>query len=184
MTPPSAERLVARLNDYAGDAESSNLHAQAHARAILQELESPKKAWPHFRGDLDERLYYGAHFQIWSALQLLDQGKSKVEAQEALLRGAEALEFLCKDPALDGGVRSEQLLKAGFAYYIAGHYARSYVLVNELPGLGAELPRPLSLLLSVLQKHLQAARDTTLDLFSDESLSDSGIAGELEAGSV
>src|SRR6266704_4801340 len=106
MTAPSPERLVARLKEYASDGGVRNLQAQAHARAILQELGSPRATWPRFREDLDERLYYGAHFQIWSALELLDQGKSKVEAQQALLRGAEALEFLCRDPALDGGVRA------------------------------------------------------------------------------
>jgi len=184
MTPLNAETLVAQLVGYAADPEVGNLHAQAHARAILQELGSPPTAWPKFRADLDERLYYGAHFQIWTALELLEQGKSKAEAQQALLNGAEGLEFLCEDSSLNAGLRSEQLLKAAFAYYIAGHYARSYVLINELSALNTDLPLPLALLLSIIQKHFQAARNLTLEVFSDETLSDLKIAGELEAGTI
>ena len=184
MTPPDAEALISRLNAYAGDPEIIKLQAQAHARAILQELGSPRIAWPRFRADLDQRLFYGAHFQIWSALELLDAGKSRLEAQEALSKGAESLEFLCEDPNLDPEVRTEQLLKAAFAYYIAGHYARSFVIIGELSALGEALPRPLSLLLSIMQKRLQAARQITVDVFQAENLTDSGIASELEAGVV
>src|SRR5205807_142663 len=184
MARPNANRLVSRLESYANDASVRNLHAQAHARAILQELRSPRTAWPQFRRDLDHRLYYGAHFQIWTALELLDQGQAKEQAQEALLNGAEALEFLCEDPTLNSDVRSEQLLKAGFAYYIAGHYARSYVVIKDLLSRGTELPRPLSLLVAILQKHLQSAREITINIFSDQSFSDSQIGADLETAEI
>lgn len=184
MTPPSSQRLVARLREYASDGAVRNLQAQAHARAILQELGSPRATWPRFREDLDQKLYYGAHFQIWSALELLEQGQAREEAQQALLTGAESLEFLCEDPGLDDEFRSEQSLKAGFAYYIAGHYARSYVLINKLLERTPELRRPLALLLAVMRKLLQSAREITLDVFSDGIFADDAIASELEGGTL
>jgi superfamily II DNA/RNA helicase len=184
MALPNKDRLLARLEAYANDAAARNYHAQAHARSILQGLKSSESAWPQFSRDLNKRLYYGAHFQIWTALELLNQEQGKEQAQQALLDGAEALEFICEDPGLESAVRSEQLLKAGFAYYVAGHYARSYVLINELLARANDLPRPLALLVAVLQKHLGHARGISLAIFSDLSLHDAGIASELEAAEI
>src|SRR5260370_22916093 len=123
MAEPNAEKLLSRLRECAQNSETKSIRAQAHARAILQGIGSPSAAWPNFRGDLNQRLFHGAHFQIWSALELMEKGQSREEAQQALLAGAEALEFLCEDAALASETRSEQLLKAAFAYYVAGHYA-------------------------------------------------------------
>jgi len=109
MGLPDTKRLIERLETYEHDSIAQNYHAQAHARSILQQLKSPESGWPHFRKDLDEKLYYGAHFQMWAALELLDKGEGKAAAQQALLNGAEALEFLCDNPNLEPALRSEQL---------------------------------------------------------------------------
>lgn len=50
------------------------LHTQAHAREILKELNALENEWPIFQKDLDIRLTYAAHYQIWKGLQLLGVG--------------------------------------------------------------------------------------------------------------
>ena len=67
-----------------------------------------------------------------------------------LLNGAEALEFLCADPRHDSNVRLEQVVSATIAYYLAGHYARSFVLLREAVPEDMALPPVLGLLVAVL----------------------------------
>jgi hypothetical protein len=81
-------------------------------------------------------------------------------------------------------MRCEELLKAAFAYYIAGHYARAFVLMSEVTKLEQEFAAPISLLICVLNRRFLDARRTTLSVFSDEANSDAAVASALEAGEL
>ena len=41
---------------------------QIHEKFILRELEYSEENWPDFSEDLDTRVYYLAHYQIWKAI--------------------------------------------------------------------------------------------------------------------
>src|SRR5688572_26850851 len=85
-----------------------NLHAQAHARAILRQLATPGADWPNFRADLDERLHAAAYHLFWTALQILEAGQQPQAVRPLLVAAAEAWEFLGGDPRFDAPLRVEQ----------------------------------------------------------------------------
>ena len=71
-----------------------------------------------------------------------------------MTKGAESLEFLYRDPDSDPNVRDEELFKATLAYYISGHYARSYVLMKETADTLKNLPKHLDLIAAILKKEV------------------------------
>ncbi len=184
MVIANTAAVLERANRFLQSSVVRNLHSQAHARAILRNVGRNADDWPNFRADLDERLHHAAHSLLWSALELMEAGHPQPEVNPLLLAGAEALEFLCVDPRYPSDVRLEQTVTATFAYYLAGYYARSYVLLREAIPDGAELPPALALLVTVLRKQFGPARRLTLSTFADTALADSVIAAALEAGAL
>ena len=134
------ERARDRLVAFSQDSAVVNIHAQAQARAILKRTEAPATDWPNFDPNLDERLHHIAHRLIWGALELLEVDQFQEDAKTCLVQGAEALEFLYGDSSMPATLRTEELLKASFAYYIGGHSARAFVLLHDT--LESFLPVP------------------------------------------
>lgn len=157
-----------------------NLHSQAHARSILQSLNAPEAEWPPFQKDLEFRLIYVSHYKIWRALELLEVGESQEQAKIFLMEGAEALEFLYKNVISDSASRLDELFKAIFAYYIAGHYARSYVLMKETLETTKKIPEHLDLIAAIMRKDLKRAREITRDTFNNEIFTDHFISAQLD----
>ncbi len=184
MSIGNLDAILEKLQRFSEQSEVLSLHAQAHARAILRGLDAPEADWPSFHQDLDIRLYYAAHYQIWKALQLLEVNKHQVQAKECLAKGAEALEFLYRDSRSDPIVRGEELFKATLAYYISGHYARSYVLMKETSDTLENLPKHLDLIAAVLKKDLKSTRLITLEAFAKDALTDQTITDELGKGTL
>ena len=98
MPIPNQQATLNRATALAAHATVKNLHAQAHARAILRNLTAPTDDWPNFRADLDDRLHHAGHSLVWSGLQLLEVGRRDEQVRQLLLTGAEALEFLQREP--------------------------------------------------------------------------------------
>jgi len=184
MSIGNPNATLKRLQKFSERSDILRLHAQAHARAILRGLNAPKRDWPSFQEDLDVRLYYAAHNQIWKALQLLEIKQHPEQAKEYLVKGAEALEFLYQDPNSDPIVRDEELLKAILAYYISGHYARSYVLMKETADTLKNLPKHIDLIAAILKKDLKSARLITLEAFTNDALTDQTTTDELVKGTL
>src|SRR5688572_10288527 len=153
----------AALDRFSASPAIANLYAQAHARAIMRRLGTPPDEWPAYRPDLDARLRDAAYYEIWTALDLLDSGEGLEESARHLVSGAEALEFL--RAGIDSQTYADETLTATLAYYISGHHARSFVLLREAIGQPVLLPPHAQLIVSVLKKDLDVARDATLRIF-------------------
>jgi len=184
MSIGNPDATLEKLQRFSERSEVLRLHAQAHARAILRGLNAPEADWPSFQKDLDIRLYYAAHCQIWKALQLLEVNQRQEQAKENLAKGAEALEFLYRDSGSDPIVRDEELFKATLVYYISGHYARSYVLMKETADTLKNLPKHLDLIAAILKKDLKSARLITLEAFTKDALTDQTITDEIGKGTL
>ena len=178
--PHTRDRLVA----FSRDSAVVNIHAQAQARAILKRTDAPTTDWPNFDPNLDERLHHIAHRLIWGALELLQVDQFQEDAKTCLVQGAEALEFLYGDSSMPVTLRTEELLKASFAYYIGGHGARAFVLLNDTLESFLPVPPMLQLAVGVLQKNLRGARQLTIDLFGDDAFLDNTVADQLDAGEI
>ncbi len=184
MTISAPEETLRRAQIFLQTPLVRNLHAQAHARAVLRNIASGSDDWPNFRVDLDDRLHHAAHSLLWSALQLMEAGQPQADVNPLLLAGSEALEFLCADPRYPSPVRLEQAVAATFGYYLSGYYARSYVLLRGAVPDETVLPPALALLVSVLRKQFDEARRLTITHFSQATLSDVVIAEQLAAGEL
>jgi superfamily II DNA/RNA helicase len=184
MVIPATQETLLRAQAFLQNPLVRNLHAQAHARAILRNVARQSDDWPNFRSDLDERLHHAAHYLLWASLHLLEAGQPPADVAPLLLTGSEALEFLCADPRESTAVRLEQAVTATFGYYLSGYYARSYVLLREAIPEGTPLPPAIRLLVSVLRKQFGEARRITVEHFSQDALRDETIAEELAAGSL
>jgi len=184
MATENTESKIEILKKFSKRSDILKLHAQAHAREILRELNAPKKEWPLFQKDLDIRLTYAAHHQIWKGLQLLEANKHWKQVKEILVKGAEALEFLHKDVKSNAILRDDEILKASLTYYISGHYARSYVLMKENFNTSKKLPEYLDIIVAILKKDFKKAYLIISDTFARDDLTDDAITKELTKGNL
>jgi superfamily II DNA/RNA helicase len=178
----ASEEILRRAQSFLINPQVRYFHAEAHARAILRNVARPSDDWPKFRSDLDDRLHHAAHYLLWAALHLLEAGRSQAEVSPLLLFASESLEFLCADPSENTPVQLEQAVTATFGYYLAGHYARSYVLLKEAIPDGTPLPPAIELLVRVLRKQFGIARRITVENFALATLNDDDIAQALLDG--
>lgn len=176
------EQLSRRMETLLRDGTRRNLHAQAHARVILKQLGTPEQEWPAFSPTLDERLAYFANISLVMALDLVDEPTHQDLAVELLTQGAEAIEFLCAAGRFKACVPDE-LLKAATAYHIAGHHARSYVLMHTLSSSNDFEPDSFTrVLIAVLNRDLVRARESTLAVFNQPQFVDASVAANLTDG--
>lgn len=164
-----------KLQEFSEEYEKKKYHHQVHERSILYDLKHPKELWPDFSGDLDIRLYYSTHYQIWKGFQLLKYKECEVEAKEYLIKGAESLEYLYNsNPYIPNEIKIEILFKSMLTYYISGKHACAYVLSEELKSY-SELPPLLNLIFIVMNKDLKSVRLIISQVFSDEKYKENNI---------
>ncbi|MCZ3365674.1 MULTISPECIES: DEAD/DEAH box helicase [Methanobacterium] len=183
MSNQNPEILFETLEKFSEDYLDMRLEAQAHARSIISNLNPNKAQWPHFKKDLDIRLYYMANFQILSALNLLEFEKYQKPAKDYLKKGAEALEYLYKYPGCDSSISDEVIFNSILAYYISGNYASAYVLSKEIDGK-LELSDPQKLIATFLKKDLKGALTKALNILNDRKYKDQIIANEILEGNI
>ena len=122
--PRDINAWAERWRGILADRSQGNIHAQAHAKQILHDLDTAIDDWPRFRVDLDVRLVHAAHLMLVAGLDFLDAGEHEDLATALLARGAESLEFaIATTPSHLSS--PDEVLKAAAAYHIAGHHARS-----------------------------------------------------------
>lgn len=178
------DKAQSQLVAFAARTNVLHVHAQAQARAILKRTGTPVEEWPNFDVNLDERLHHIAHRLLWGAFELLEAEAHQTDACNCLVQGAEALEFLYADTNMPAVLRTEELIKASFAYYIGGHSARAYVLINETIDQLLPIPPLLQLAVAVLRRDLLGARDQFITVFANSDVSDDTIAEQLADGSL
>ena len=182
ISDPQASRN--RLVAFSQQESVLNVLAQAQARAILKRTGTPPEEWPNFDRRLESRVYHIAHRLLWGSLELLEAEEFEDEARRCLTIGAEALEFLYSDAAMPAALRTEELLRASFGYYIGDHSARAFVLLNDMLDSLLPVPIVLQLAVAVLRRDLRGARNLFFDVFSDDKFADAYIAEQLASGKL
>lgn len=117
-----------------------NSVAQSHSRDVLRNLHVPITDWPSYTPTLDDDLVYASQSLLYFGLNLKLSSPDSTEGNEYLTRGAEVLEYLYSRADNTDPERPCQLFSAALAYYIAGHFARAFVLIRDLES-EAPLPR-------------------------------------------
>ena len=183
MEREQAEQVLAEVRQLTVGRRFRNFIAQAHSRAVLQRLGADPAQWPRYSPALDEDLLYTAHLLFWQGLQLRTLSDFRTYGDDLIKQGAEILEFLYSETAPTTADRIDQLFNAALGYYIAGHYARAYVLMKELEE-GDGLPQELELLRRLFLKNLVGLRDLVFRVLGNERYSDAAIAAALRAGNI
>ncbi|GIK37993.1 MAG: hypothetical protein BroJett011_18260 [Chloroflexota bacterium] len=184
MEHEQAERILAAMRQLTTEGRFRNFAAQAHSRAVLQRLGVDPVQWPNYTPTLDENLLYTAHLLFWQGLQLRELPDFRPDGDELIKQGAEILEFLYSE-AVDTQApveRIDQLVNAALGYYIAGHYARAYVLAKDLES--EDLPQELGLLHRLFLKNLAGLRDLIYQVLDDDSYTDAVVAAALHQGAI
>lgn len=178
-----AQQIIAETQGLTSGRLFRNFVAQAHSRAVLQRLEADPAEWPQYSRQLDGNLIYTAHLLFWQGLQLRTLTEFRAQGDDLIKQGAEILEFLYSEGDTDRPERVEQLFNSALGYYIAGHYARAYVLMKDLQGADS-LTQEMELLRRFFLKDLVGLRNLVFEVLADEKYSDSVITRRLEAGDI
>lgn len=179
--PRNLDQLAASLEELLDDGRLLNLQAQAHARTILSQLDTPRDEWPRFTASLDERLLYGAHLMLVRGMELVDtEGRAEL-SKRLLLRGAESLEFVANVPQSRLSQFDERV-NAAIAYHVAGYHARSYVMVSRLTeeeqtGVTSDALAPG--ILALLRRDLRDLSASCIRILANEAFQDVPIAAGL-----
>ncbi len=177
--------LAERLQDYLNSPVTSNLIRQAHARKMMVELGSNRAEWPQFNDQLDELLHYGANNLLSGGLDLLGNDEFSNQAKSFLFHGAESLEFLASSPETYRGSIPDSKLKSAAAYYLSGHHARAFVIldrdIRDLGDLGI-LEQIVALMLKqdISATHYAAVGILAQELYTDRAIAASIDLNELE----
>jgi superfamily II DNA/RNA helicase len=183
MEPEQAERVLAETQSLISERRFRNFVAQAHSRAVLQHLEADPNEWPRYSPVLDENLLYTAHLLFWQGLQLRALPAFRVQGDGLVTQGSEIIEFLYSEAGSEDVEKTEQLFSAALGYYIAGHYARAYVLMKDIEN-GDALPSELELLRRLFLKNLAGLRNQIFQLWNNERYSDSAIVAALRTEEI
>lgn len=184
--PRDVEQLASDLRTVLEERGFLNLHAQAHARTLLNQLGTPVVQWPRFTPSLDERLLYGAHLMLVRGMEFSDDDTYADLSRDLLLRGAESLEFIAELPQTRLSQFDERL-NAAIGYHVAGYHARSYVMVSRLDQMERARVASDSIapaILALLRRDLRTLSATCLQLLDNEAFQDAPLAAGLRVGEV
>lgn len=160
-----------------------NFVAQSHSRDILRHLHVSEEEWPSYTPSLDDDLVYAAQTLLYLGLQVKLASPAAADGDSYLTRGAEILEYVYARSDNSDPERVCQLFSAALAYYMAGHFARAYVLVRDLEA-EAPLPRFLRPIRHLLLKSFGPLRRVVLEQLLREEYDDEQMAAAVTAGEL
>lgn len=162
--------------------ESRRLQAQAHTRSIFQSRRVPPEAQPAFTPNLVQRTYQQAYDYLRVGMEYLSEETATSVTDELFQTAGELLEKLYFNAPVEYHGRERELYTAALCYYLSGHYARSYVLMQGTRV--SQVPRPFAILRMLYAKEFDQMRRETLELLLQPDHSDQGIAQALQEGTV
>lgn len=173
--------LRASAEDILREGRFQNFAAQSHSRDVLRQMHIPEAEWPAYTPAIDEDLVYAAQTLLYVGLRLKRADAGSADADIYLTRGAEILEYVYARADDGDPERVCQLFSAALAYYMAGHFARAFVLVRDLEA-ETPLPRFLRPLRHLLMKEFRPLRVEVLRQLFRSEYEDAELAAAVSAG--
>jgi len=176
--------LAARSEELLATGRFQNYIAQCHSRDVMRSMRTPEADWPQYTANLDEDLVYTAQYLLYIGMNLISSADYLVRGQECLTLGAEIIEHVYAGAVgSDDPERVTQLFTAALAYYMAGHFARAYVLVRDLES-NEELPRFVQPLRHLLLKDFRQLRVFVVSSLLREDYSDDALSRRVSSGEL
>lgn len=180
MNTDSAETLKG-ASEYLTGPRYIDLYAKTHALDIHQFRRTPENLRPHISEQLPKRAYDIAYDCILLALKFFEEEEADPDTDVVLQHAAQLLEKLYLNKPADTPQRTETLHTAALAYYLAGHYARAFVLMRGVSGSDGS---PMNLIQSLFLRELPKIKNATLKVFSQEHFIDTLLASSVRRGEI
>lgn len=180
MNTDDAETLK-RAFEYVTGPSYIDLYAKTHALDIHQFRKTPENLRPHISEQLPKRAYEIAYNYILLALKFFEEEEANPETDVMLQHAAQLLEKLYLNKPADTPQRTDTLRTAALAYYLAGHYARAFVLMRGVTGLDDS---PMNLMQSLFLRELPKIKNATLKVLSQERFIDTPLSNSVRRGEI
>lgn len=183
MASELLESYLRRTEEVLRTGRFQNFLAQSHSRDVLRYLGVPPEEWPAYTASLDEDLVYTAQYLLYLGLVLKSSVETAATGDSNLTLGAEILEHVYSRSEDDDPERVCQLFTAALAYYMAGHFARAFVLIRDLEA-EETLPRFLQPLRHLLLKEFGRLRADVIGRLVQTDYGDERLAQQVDAGEL
>lgn len=158
-----------------------NLYAKIHARAIHRHRQTPDDQRPRISESIAEQGHELAYDHILSGLKYLINGEADENSDKTLRNAAQILEKLYWNESSNLAEKASELETAALAYYLAGYYARSFVLMQ---GVNYSTNNSNSLMRLMFLRDLPKIRDLVLKTLSQERFRDIFLASSVSRGDI
>lgn len=158
-----------------------NLYGKIHARAIHRHRRTPQEQRPNISEHVAEQGYNLAYNHILDALNYLARCESDQNSDNTLKNAAQILEKLYWNEPADVADRTDALEVAALAYYLAGYYARAYVLMQ---GVSESTNSSNKMMRLMFLRELPKIRDLALKTLSQAQFRDVLLADSVNKGEI
>jgi hypothetical protein len=164
------------------ESDAQLLHNKIHAEDIHIQQETPEHLRPKFGPRNREAARKHAHNIILDTLKLLTENGPDEFSDDALITAATNLEKIYLKSSPDAPERIQELYNAALAYYLAGQYARAFVIMRAIENEEENPPDQILMRLMFLRQ-LESLKDETTR-FLRQNNTDRFLASAVEAGDL
>ncbi len=158
-----------------------SLYAKIHARAIHRHRQTPEEQRPRISESEAERGYKLAYDQILTGLKYLAECEANEVSDKTLRNAAQILEKLYWNEPSNQTEKASELETAALAYYLAGYYARAFVLMQ---GVNASTSSSNNMMKLMFLRELPKIRGLTLKTLSQAQCRDIFLANSANRGEI
>lgn len=158
-----------------------DLYAKTQALDIHQFRGTPQHLRPRINEQVPKRAFEIAYNYVLDALQYFEGEEPNEETDIALQHAAQLLEKLFLNKPADAPQRTMALQTAALAYYLAGHYARAFVLMR---GVIDAKDRPTYLMRLLFLREVHQIRNETLQVLGQRNFIDAHLTDLVRHGDI
>ena len=158
-----------------------DLYAKVHAFDIHESRGTPDELRPRISRLSLTRAHDLAYERIVLALKYFEEGYANEETDKELQHAAQLLEKLYLNRSVDDPHRTKELHTAALSYYLAGHYARAFVLMR---GVTESTDSSTNLMRLLFLRELSQVKSLTLLVLSQNNCIDKLLANSVWEGEI
>jgi len=158
-----------------------DLYAKTQALDIHQFRGTPQHLRPRISEQVPKRAFEIAYNYVLDALKYFEEEAANDETDIALQHAAQLLEKLFLNRPADTPHRTMALQTAALAYYLAGHYARAFVLMR---GVIDVEDRPTYIMRLLFLREVHKIRYETLKVLGQRVFIDAHLTDLVRRGDI
>lgn len=174
--------VFGEIFERAMEPDAQLLRNKIHAEDIHIQQGTPEHLRPRFGPLNREAARKHAHNVILDTLKLLTENTPDEISDQSLITAATSLEKIYLRSSPDAPERVQELYNAALAYYLAGQYARAFVIMRSIENEG-ESPLDQILMRLMFLRQLKSLKDEATQ-FLRQNNTDRFLASAVETGDL